>query len=85
MGTAGEALRPLPWAGPGLHDDELPRGNGLQLIGSHEGALDHLEGLAGVVLPLADGAAHDGAAAQGLGQHLGGLTVGGKAAEDGAG
>ena len=66
-----------------FHDDEVPLGNGLELVWGHEGPLDHLEALAGVVLSPGDGATHHGAAAQGLGQHLGGLAVGGEAAEDG--
>jgi len=66
-----------------FHDDEVPLGDGLELVRGHEGPLDHLEALVGVVLPPGDGAAHHGAAAQSLGQHFGGLAVGGKAAEDG--
>ena len=66
-----------------FHDDEVPLGDGLELVRGHEGPLDHLDALVGVVLPPGDGAAHHGAAAQSLGQHFGGLAVGGKAAEDG--
>ena len=66
-----------------FHDDEVPLGDGLEFIRGHEGALYHLEALAGIVLPPGDGTAHHGAAAQGLGQHLGGLAVWGKASEDG--
>ena len=66
-----------------FHDDEVPLGDGLEFIRGHEGALYHLEALAGIVLPPGDGTAHHGAAAQGLGQHLGGLAVGCEAAEDG--
>ena len=66
-----------------FHDDEVPLGDGLELVRGHEGPLDHLDALVGVALPPGDGAAHHGAAAQSLGQHFGGLAVGGKAAEDG--
>lgn len=65
-----------------FHDYEMSLGNRFQLVSGHKGALDHLEGLAGIILALADGTGHDGAAAQGLGQHLSGLAVGGESAED---
>ena len=65
-----------------FHDDEVPLGDGLELVRGHEGPLDHLEALAGVILPPGDGAAHHGAAAQSLREHFGGLAVGREAAED---
>ena len=70
---------------PRLHHYKLALGDGLQFIRRHERPLHHLEGAAGAVFSaaLAHRTAHDGAAAQGLGQHLGGLRVGGEAAEDG--
>ena len=67
----------------GFHDDKAALGNGLQFVRRQQGALHHLEALAGVVLAPAHGAGEDGAAAQGFGQHFGSLAVGGKAAEDG--
>ena len=73
----------LHGVGARFHNDEVPLGYGLELVRGHERPLNHLEALAGVVLPPGDGAAHDGAAAQGLGQHLGGLAVGGDASENG--
>lgn len=72
----------LHGVGARFHDDEVPLGDGLELIRGHERPLNHLQALAGVVLSPGDGATHDGAAAQGLGQHLGGLAVGGEAAEN---
>ena len=68
--------------GPGFHDDEVSLGDGLELIRGHKGPFNHLEALAGIVLPPGDGTTHHGAAAQGLGQHLGGLAVWGKAAKN---
>ena len=69
--------------GSGFHDDKLPLRDGLQLVRGHEGAFNHLEALAGVVLSPGDGATQDSAVAQCFGQYLGGLAVGGEAAEDG--
>ena len=66
-----------------FHDDEVPLGDGLEFIRGHEGPLDHLEALAGVVLSPGDGATQDSAVAQCFGQHLGGLAVRGEAAENG--
>ena len=65
-----------------FHDDEVPLGDGLELVRGHEGPLDHLEALVGVVLPPGDGAAHHGAAAQGLGQLHRRLAGRGETAED---
>ena len=69
--------------GAGLHHHKLPFGDGLQLVRRHQRPGNHLKGLAGVILPATDGAAHHRAVAQGLGQHLCRLAVGCKAAEDG--
>ena len=69
--------------GAGFHNNEAALGDGFQLVRSEQGTLHHLEGLTGVVLATAHGAGQDGAAAQGFGQHLGGLAVGGKATENG--
>ena len=68
--------------GAGLHDDEVTFWDGLEFIRSHERPLHHLDCLARVAFPFADVPAHDGAAAQRLGQHLGGLGVRGEAAEN---
>ncbi len=65
-----------------LHNHKTALGHGLQFIRRHERPLHHLEGLAGIVLPLADGAAHDGAAAQGAGELLRRLASRREAAED---
>ena len=67
----------------GFHDNKAALGNGFQLVGRQQGALHHLQALAGIVLAPAHRAGEDGAAAQGFGQHFGGLAVGCKAAEDG--
>ena len=69
--------------GAGFHDNEVPLWNGFELVRGHEGPFNHLQALAGIVFPSGDGAAHDGAAAQGLGEYLGGLAVRGKASKDG--
>ena len=69
--------------GAGLHHHKLSLWNGFQLIRRHECPLHHLQGLAGIVFPPGDGAGEDGAAAQGLGQHLRCLALGREAAEDG--
>lgn len=65
----------------GLYD-EAALGHGLQLVRCHEGPLHHLKRLAWIILSPADGAAHDCAAAQGLGQLLGSLGGRSEAAED---
>ena len=67
----------------GFHDNEAALGNGFQLVGRQQGTLHHLEALAGIVLAPAHRAGEDGAAAQGFGQYLRSLAVGGEAAEDG--
>ena len=81
-------LQEQPQAGPhgmsaSFHDDKVSLRDGLELIRGHKRPLNHLETLAAIVLSPGDGTAHHGAAAQGLGQHLGGLAVGCEAAEDG--
>ena len=67
----------------GFHHNEAALENGFQLIGREQRTLHHLQGLAGVVLSTAHRAGQHRAIAQGFGQHLGGLTVGGEAAENG--
>ena len=52
----------------GLGHDKAALWHGLQLVGSHEGPLDHLQALGWVVLSPADGAAHHRAAPQGFRQ-----------------
>ena len=69
--------------GAGFHHDKAALWNGFEFIRCHEGALHHLQGLAGIILSTAYAAAHDGAAAQCLTQHFGGLAVGSESAEDG--
>ena len=73
----------LHGVGPGFHHDKLALGHGFQLIGGHEGALHHLQGLGPVVFPLADVTRLHSPAAQGFAHRLGSLAVGGEAAEDG--
>lgn len=65
----------------GFHYDEAAFRHGFELVRRHEGPLHHLEGLAGIVFPPADGAAHDGSAAQRTGELLSRLTPRRKAAE----
>ena len=69
--------------GAAFHDNEAALVDGFQLVRGEQGALHHLEGLTGVVLATTHGAGQYGAAAQGFGQHFGGLAVGGKATENG--
>ena len=64
-----------------LGHDKAALGHGLQLVGHHEGPLDHLQGLAFLFSP-AEGAAHHGTAPQGLGQLHCRLAGRGKSAED---
>ncbi|MPN38413.1 hypothetical protein SDC9_185937 [bioreactor metagenome] len=71
------------WVRASFHDNEASLGERFQLVRCHQRPLHHLQGLAGVVFPTADAAAHDGAAAQRLGKNLGGLAVRSEAAEDG--
>lgn len=73
----------LHGVGPGFHHDKLTLGHGFQLIGGHEGALHHLQGLGPVVFPLAYVTRLYGPAAQGFAHRLGSLAVGGEAAKDG--
>lgn len=54
----------------------------ISTIRRHECPLHHLQGLARIVFPPGDGAGEDGAAAQGLGQHLHCLALGREAAEN---
>ena len=63
---------------PGFHHDEQALGHTFQLIGGHEGALHHLQGLRPVVFPLADVTRLHSPAAQGFAHRLGSLAVGAK-------
>ena len=67
----------------GFHDNEAALGDRFQLVRGEKGTLHHLEGLTGIVLAMTHGAGQNGAAAQGFGQHFGGLAVGGKTTENG--
>lgn len=69
-----------------LYITVLPAGafrHTFEFVRHHQRPLHHLERLAGVVLAPADGTAHDGAAAQRLGQYIRGGGVWRKPAEDG--
>ena len=65
----------------GFHHDELPLGDGLQLVGGQERPLRHLQALARL-LALVHGAGQYRAVSEGFGQRLCCLAVRGKAAED---
>ena len=69
--------------GPRLHHHELPLGQALELVRSQQGPLHHLEGPGAIPLSRAHRAGEDRPAAQGLGEGLRRLALGGEAAEDG--
>ena len=69
--------------GTGFHDHKITFGNRFQFIRRHQRTLNHLQGLAGIILAPADGAAHDGSGTHCLAQHFGGLAVGSETTKDG--
>ena len=66
----------------GLLHDEAALGDGLELICRQQGALHHLQALAGIVFPAAHRAGEHRAAAEGFGEGICRFTVRGKAAAD---
>ena len=66
----------------GLLHDEATLGDGLELICCQQGALHHLQALAGIVFASAHRAGEHRAAAEGFGEGIRCFTVGGKAAAD---
>ena len=66
----------------GLLHDEIAFRNRLELICRQQRALHHLQALAGIVFPAAHRAGEHRAAAEGFGEGIRCLTVGGKATAD---
>ena len=77
-----EAKSSLHWMAASLHHNEVPLGNRSQLVWCHQGALHHLQRLAGIILALAHRAGLHRAGAEVLGQHFGSLAAGRKTAKD---